>query len=98
MGGQPWIYWVPYQPDINLALHSLRQREFAAGRYNPVIAFPKFPGTAASGPRHSSIEEALEASNESGTRSILDMRSIGSTPGYGIVTPIPSCRLIELFG
>jgi|ERR1041384_2689725 hypothetical protein len=99
MGGQPWIYWVPYQPDINLALHSLRQREFAAGRYNPVIAFPEFPGTAAaSGPGHSSIEEALAAANESGTRSILDMQSIGSTPGYGIVTSMSPHRLIELFG
>lgn len=26
------------------------------------------------------------------------MRRIGSTPGYGIVTALPSYRLIELFG
>lgn len=101
MGGHPWFYWLPYQPDINLALHSLRQREFAAGRYNPVIPFPKFPLTAtapAPGAKHSSIEQALEAADESGTRSILDMKGIGSNPGYSMVAPFPPHRLIELFG
>jgi len=101
MGARPWFYWVPYQSDVNLALQSLRQREFAAGRYNPVIPFPEFPVTATApspGHQHASIEEALEAAGESGTRSILDMHGTGSRPGYSIVAPLPSHRLVEIFG
>jgi len=40
MGGHPYFYSVPYDPDENAALQRLRQREFFAGRYNPVIPFP----------------------------------------------------------
>ena len=29
MGAEPWEYFVPYEPDIQAALHKLRQREFA---------------------------------------------------------------------
>jgi hypothetical protein len=43
MGGHPWFYFVDYEPDVNAALQKLREREFRAGRYNPVVWFPEFP-------------------------------------------------------
>jgi len=42
MGGEPYWYFVPYQPDFQKALDELREREFRAGRYNPVIDFLEF--------------------------------------------------------
>ncbi len=69
MGGEPWYYFVPYQADINKALQELRQREFKAGCYNPVIPFQPHlarPGRA----QHASIEAALEAADADGTRYI----------------------------
>jgi hypothetical protein len=101
MGARPWFYFVPYQPDIKLALEALREREFAAGRYNPVIVQPEFPVTPASacpGPKHVSINAARGAAGESGTRSILDIGDIGTTPDYGIVAPLRRSELIDLYG
>ena len=43
MGGEPYWYFVPYQPNIQAALDALRAREFKAGRYNPVLPFQRFP-------------------------------------------------------
>ena len=59
MGGHFYWYVVDYQPDI------------AAGRYNPAMMFPPFPvstDSPAPGPKHRSIEAALEASDADGTR------------------------------
>lgn len=101
MGGEPWFYFVDYQPNIDLALQQLRKREFAAGRYNPVVRFPAYPVTASSsapGAKHASIADALEAADADGTRSVLDMERIGQKPGYGVVAPFPKERLVELFG
>lgn len=101
MGGHPWFYFVQYQPDINGALQALRQREFKAGRYNPVIWFPEFPvndDSPAPGPPHASIEEAFEDADASGTRSILDMERVSEVPDYGAVSPVPGHVLLSLFG
>jgi hypothetical protein len=101
MGGHPWWYLVPYQSDIEGALAQLKEREFEAGRYNPAIRFPPFPLTPdspAPGPRHATIEEALDSSAEDGTRSILDMVSISDTTDYQVVSPLNELKLIELFG
>ena len=101
MGGHPWFYFVDYQPDIDSALQALRQREFMAGRYNPVISFPNFPlglHSPAPGPEHASIEEAMEDADADGTRSILDMERVSATPDFGAVTPLSREELIELFG
>ncbi|HJZ64880.1 MAG TPA: hypothetical protein VKD70_11205 [Candidatus Acidoferrum sp.] len=102
MGGHPYYYAVPYQPDINEALQTLRKQEFEAGRYNPVVPFLsfEFDGTPppAPGKQHRSIEDALKSSDADGTRSILDVERIGSTPTFGVATPVPSERLIELYG
>ena len=83
-------------------LQSLRQREFAAGRYNPVIAsmwqlFPIGPNSPAPGAQHSSIEEAMEDADADGTRSILDLDHVGDEPDFCTVVPLPDEVLEELF-
>jgi hypothetical protein len=101
MGAHPWFYFVDHQPNVGDALQSLRQREFKAGRYNPVIDFPEFPvdaGSPSPGAQHASIEEAMEDADADGTRSILDMEGISDTPDYGAVTPLPKETLFDLFG
>ena len=37
MGADPYFYYVDYEEDKNNALQKLRQREFEAGRYAPVM-------------------------------------------------------------
>ena len=101
MGGHPWYYIVPYQSDINRALLELREREFKAGRYNPVVHFPEFPvgeSSASPGAKHGSIEQALEASGADGTRSILDISRIAKQPDYFVAAPLPDKVLINLYG
>ena len=100
MGGHPWFYLVDYERDIDSALQKLRQREFQAGRYNPVVQFPEFPvgpQTPAPGAKHNSIEDALEDSEEDGTRSILDMERVSDEPDFGAVSPFPDEDLLEMF-
>ena len=79
MGGHPYWYFVSYEGDAGQALDALREREFLAGRYNPVLRYIEFddPGFSAQqpGPQHDSIEAAMEAALEEGTRSILDVRT-----------------------
>jgi hypothetical protein len=101
MGGEPYFYLVPYQNDLQAALDHLREREFRAGRYNPVIPFPDLPpgpNSPAPGAQHASIAEALEASDANGTRSILDLERIATKPDYGVIVPLSEARLQELFG
>jgi hypothetical protein len=101
MGGHPWFYFVGYEPDIEAALQKLREREFQAGRYNPVIDFPQFPVTSQSpapGREHDSIEEAFEDADADGTRSILDMMRVSDMPDYCAVAPLPEEDLLDLFG
>ena len=100
MGGHPWFYFVPYQRDIDKALQELKQTEFRAGRYNPVIPFPDFPvgpDSPSPGPRHSSIRHALRASMEDGTRSILDMDSVSKAPDYCKVCRLGDEDLLRLY-
>jgi hypothetical protein len=97
MGGEPWFYFVPYQPDILAALQALRRREFEAGRYNPAVMFPMDANVHSPGAQHASIKEALEASDADGTRSILDMERIGQSPDYGVAVPLPPEILMELY-
>lgn len=101
MGGHPWFYFVEYNQDIDLALQKLRKREFEAGRYNPVMWFPPFPvslNSPAPGAGHASMEEALEASEASGTRSILDMIRVSVEADLSCVSPFPEAALVNLFG
>lgn len=101
MGGHPWFYIVDYDPDFARALKKLREREFRAGRYNPVTPFPEFPITDASpapGAQHASIEAALEASMEDGTRSILDMQGILPQRELLYVMPLEPDEVEGIYG
>jgi hypothetical protein len=101
MGAVPYFYFVKYEPDVNTALQALREREFAAGRYNPVIRFLEFPlapDSPAPGAQHSSIKKALKASGADGTRSILDLDHISDDPDFGAVAPLPTDELERIFG
>lgn len=101
MGAHPYWYAVKYRPDIEVALDELRQREFRAGRYNPVMPFISFPITSASpapGARHRTIEAAFEAADADGTRSILDITGIGDEPDFGISAPLDPEILEDLYG
>jgi hypothetical protein len=62
---------------------------------------PPFPvdiNAPAPGPQHASIEEAMEAADADGTRSILDMERLSDAADYGAVVPLPNEELIDLFG
>ena len=101
MGGHPWWYVVPYQRDIGKAMNELREREFRAGRYNPVVRFPHFPVTERSdapGARHRTIDEAMEAADADGSRSILDMDAIGEKPAPAAMCPLDDETLLRLYG
>lgn len=86
MGAEPWDYFVPYEPDLRAALEKLRQREFRAGRYRGSEEDP------------ATIEEAIENMAEDGTGSILDMMSVGETPDFCTVAPMPPEVQRQLFG
>ncbi len=101
MGAEPYFYFVPYQPDTAAALHELRQREFRAGRYNPVLPFPPCPvgpRSPAPGARHASIEDAQEDAGAEGTRSILDLDRVSDEPDFGAVAPLGPGLLEQLYG
>src|SRR3954447_22949677 len=101
MGAHPYWYFEKYNGDVESALAALRQREFKAGRYNPVIPFPDFPPGANSpspGAQHASIEEAMEDSDADGTRSILDLNHVADEPDFCAVTPLADDILQDLYG
>jgi hypothetical protein len=112
MGSNPYFYFTPYRKDLQAALEDLllRQREFKAGRYDPAMQaadppsymfqfdFPPDDMSPAAGARHSSIEAAMNAGAESGTRSILDITRIADEPDYSAACPLSSGDLMELLG
>jgi hypothetical protein len=102
MGGHAYWYFVTYQADLQSALDALREREFRAGRYNPVIRLLPFGRpdflTMAPGPKHRTIQEAFDASAEDGTRSILDITRVGANPGLQVAAPFPEEIVREATG
>jgi hypothetical protein len=101
MGAHAYSYVVTYKPDVDAALQELREREFRAGRYNPVIPAPNFPvgpHSPAPGPGHATMAEARKAAGASGTRSIIDLDRVSDQPDYGAVTALGSQSLQALFG
>lgn len=101
MGAHPYWYAVKYRPDLDAALDELRDREFRAGRYNPVMPFIDFPITAASpapGAQHATIEDAFADADADGTRSILDITSVGDEPDFGVACPLSPEVLTHLYG
>jgi hypothetical protein len=100
MGAQPYWYFTKYQPDIDDALQTLRRREFEAGRYNPVIPFLEFPidpSKPSPGAQHTSIEEAQEAADADGTRSILDIERVGQESDFGVAAALDHATLDYLY-
>ena len=100
MGAHPYWYFVPYEQDLDAALQKLRLREFQAGRYNPAmhfINFPVDPSKPSSGPRHSSIDQARQAADADGTRSILDIDAIGDGPDFCTAAPLDDSVLQNLY-
>ena len=100
MGASPYWYVVKYRPDVEAALQELREREFRAGRYNPVMPFPPFPVTVNAptpGCQHSSMEEAMEDADADGTRSIIDIFHIADEPDFCCATPLSEELMHELF-
>ena len=101
MGAEPYWYFVPYESDINGALRKLREREFKAGRYHPALPHLDFPLTASSpspGARHASIAAARLAARENGTRSILDIETIGPHSDFGVAGRLNDAALKALYG
>ena len=101
MGSSPYFYFVPFDSDYNAALAKLRNSEFEAGRYNPVVMFPEFPiskDTESPGKQHSSIEEAMEEAEEDGTRSILDINTVSEKDDYCNARILKNEELISIFG
>ncbi|HXY36016.1 MAG TPA: hypothetical protein VEI07_17400 [Planctomycetaceae bacterium] len=102
MGAHPYSYLVPYQHDLQRALDELREREFEQGRYNPVMMYPpefvdertpRGPGR-----QHDTINEALEAAEEDGTRSILDIELVGDEAEFGVARRLTEEELEQYFG
>ena len=101
MGAHPYWYVTKYTPNPDAALQALRQREFRAGRYNPVMPFLQFPvgpQSPAPGARHATIEEAFEDADADGTRSILDIERCADEPDFGVACPMDDEVLEEFFG
>jgi hypothetical protein len=103
MGAEPYWYFEKFDGDVDATLQSLRQREFAAGRYNPVIAstwrlFPIGPNSPAPGAQHPSIQEAMEDAEADGTRSILDLDHVADEPDFCAVVPLADDVLKGLYG
>lgn len=101
MGAHPYWYVVKHKADVGEALQELREREFRAGRYNPVLSFIDFPigpNPPAPGARHASIQDAIDASDADGTRSILDLDRVSDESDFGVVSPVPDDVLLSLYG
>ena len=101
MGGEPYWYFVKHQENVQKALDELREREFQAGRYNPVMPFLNFPidpNAPSPGAQHDSIEEAFEEADADGTRSILDIQAVADEPDFCVATPLDKDVLQSLYG
>jgi hypothetical protein len=101
MGAHPYWYVVKYQPDIDVALQELREREFRAGRYNPVVpflGFPIGPHSPSPGAQHDSIADAFADADADGTRSILDLERISDEPELGAVSALDDEAMNNLYG
>ncbi|GHU23951.1 hypothetical protein FACS1894164_09440 [Spirochaetia bacterium] len=98
MGSECYYYYVPYENDKNNALQKLREREFGAGRYNPAMSFPFSSDDQPPGKQHATIEDAIRAAEEDGTRSILDLVGV-SGDDYFCTARVPGTdELNQYFG
>lgn len=113
MGASGWKYFVPYSPDINRALHDLRQKVFETNAYHfplevhfTVEEYQSLSEEALTAKieelrkaqrRPQSIDELLRMNGETGTHSIIDIESVSATPDYGKVAPLSQQQLLQLF-
>ncbi|MBE9063331.1 hypothetical protein [cf. Phormidesmis sp. LEGE 11477] len=103
MSSHPYYYFTVYQKDVSAALHSLKQQEFEAGRYSPVMdmflfEFPPVEDSPTPGVQHPSIETAIEDTDGCGTGTILDIERIAEQPAFLASCPLSSDWLIKLLG
>jgi len=97
MGAHPYQYVVDYEEPLQAALDHLREREFEAGRYNPVLMFPLEDPGATPGKAHASMDEALVAGDADGTRSILDIAKVADAPDYCVAASLTDEELMQCF-
>jgi hypothetical protein len=114
MGATGWIYFTPYQSDVEKALQELREQVFHSGRYEYHIgqaldlsAIDKWDaeGNArfqemveAARQRAKTIDGLLEVVDYSGTHSILDVRHTSDTPGHDVICSASQSQLMDWFG
>ena len=85
MGAEFWAYYTRYRGDVSTTLEELRELEFEAGRYNGSDLQP------------ATIQEARLNARFDGTRSILDMERISTSPEAGAVSPVPPDSILAIF-
>ncbi len=86
MATSGWVYYVPYQQDIEKALQDLREQVFRTGQYQ---RWPDVQGAT--------IDEVVAESGYSGTHSILDIERVSPLPALQAVSPLSAERLQEVF-
>ncbi len=85
MGAEFWKYYTPYRGDVSTTLEDLRELEFEAGRYNGSDLQPM------------TIQEARRNARFDGTRFILDIEHISTSPEAGAVSPVPRDIILAIF-
>ncbi|CAN5520989.1 hypothetical protein BH10PLA1_BH10PLA1_14000 [soil metagenome] len=101
MGAHPYRYIAQFNGDVRASLEALRQREFEAGRYSPVMREIRFPITSKSpapGPKHKSIQDVLSKMSEEGTRSILDILKISDKPAICTACKLEDEVITRVYG
>jgi hypothetical protein len=107
MGASSWQYYVPFQEDLDTALHHLKERVLADGNYYWPLEGDSCPWPDLRSPRPQTLEEldALLAENDwlqsQGTHSILDMERVidaDEDVEQRTVEPVPADDVQELTG
>lgn len=88
MGASAWHHFVPYREDVGRALQELREDVFRRGEY-----FRARPGE-----EPASIEALMEANQESGTHSVLDVFGVADAPGWSVAAPLSPEERVRHFG
>ncbi len=104
MGASSWEYAVPYQPDLNAALDTLRRQVFASGEY----VKPGSYGDVFDLPEPNSVDDLVsqeqywEFMGTSGTHSIIDVLNVipadFTGDALGTIRALSDAECVELFG
>jgi hypothetical protein len=102
VGGEPWKFRAPWQADISRVLADARARVFRDRLYETV------PGrdfeTLDALDRFFTSEPEFDENGEwtgegaDGTRSLLDIRAVGTEIAPGVTAPLGRDELVSLFG